>query len=438
MLAVFVSISDSRIAALIDASASRVVFAAPGVRMSTAGALGRAVQRLGHENVVIVVDCNEEVFRLGYGQLDAILHLREAGCRVRQSVGLRVGVLVCDARAWAFAPTALYVEPEVQSDETPNAIALTGSSIDDIVGVVTGAGRDASGNGLPAEVGPIGSGKSTVHGRGPKCGPPDIGVEDVSDQEITRATDALKQAPPIPFDIARQVRVFEPYIQYVEISLRGCAIQRHRIEVPKTIQGLDAGSEMSARLRTTFELIERNNEVSSRPLEENLKKIRDDFTRPLGKPWGRVLLRASRPLFDERIAAFKARLDEHRQSVVQSLEKNLELSRKQLVDYFLPMAQQAPPDSLLGQVSGRPTKEQVSEWLDAELLRVFPEPSDLVSDMTLDVQFRDVTYETLKEEGFGEKLRAAYPHVDWDKPFTEFDAARAREDHAPKTPASGI
>jgi hypothetical protein len=47
--------------------------------------------------------------------------------------------------------------------------------------------------------------------------------------------------------------------------------------------------------------------------------------------------------------------------------------------------------------------------------------------MTLDVQFRDVTYETLQEDGFAEHLREAYPQVDWDKPFTEFDAAGARD-----------
>ena len=48
--------------------------------------------------------------------------------------------------------------------------------------------------------------------------------------------------------------------------------------------------------------------------------------------------------------------------------------------------------------------------------------------MTLDVQFRDVTYETLKEEGLFEgELKDAYPQVEWEKPFAEFDAARQRE-----------
>ena len=46
---------------------------------------------------------------------------------------------------------------------------------------------------------------------------------------IERTQKALAQAPPVAFDVARQAGAFHPYIQYVEIRLRGCAIQRHRI-----------------------------------------------------------------------------------------------------------------------------------------------------------------------------------------------------------------
>ena len=48
--------------------------------------------------------------------------------------------------------------------------------------------------------------------------------------------------------------------------------------------------------------------------------------------------------------------------------------------------------------------------------------------MELKVQFRDVTYETLKEDGFAEALKKAYPLVDWDKPYGEFNAAKERGD----------
>jgi hypothetical protein len=133
-------------------------------------------------------------------------------------------------------------------------------------------------------------------------------------------------------------------------------------------------------------------------------------------------------LFDERIKDFEDKLDKHKKTVEASLKADLDKSRQELVEHFLPLVEKNPPNALLGQIAtGKPNRKQIAAWLEDELRGVFPEPSDLLSEMDLDVQFKDVTYETLTEDGFAEKLRKAYPHVDWDKPFAEFDAARARD-----------
>jgi len=44
----------------------------------------------------------------------------------------------------------------------------------------------------------------------------------------------LEEAPPVRFDVARQVRVFNAYLQYVELKLTGAAIQRHRLSIPSS------------------------------------------------------------------------------------------------------------------------------------------------------------------------------------------------------------
>jgi len=103
-------------------------------------------------------------------------------------------------------------------------------------------------------------------------------------------------------------------------------------------------------------------------------------------------------------------------------------SLDRLAKYYFPLVKAAPPDKLRGQVvSDPPTDDDIQRWLETELMSTFPEASKLVTEMTLEVQFRDVTYETLIKDGFGAALRAAYPYVDWDRPFNEFDAAKARD-----------
>lgn len=399
----FVAIADKKMALLIERANRRVVVAAPAIRDRTADAIVAIVDQIGADNLDVVLDCDEEVFRLGYGNLQAVERLRAAGINVRQASGLRVGLLIVDDRAWVYSPTALYVEAEVHSDETPNAVTLSAAEVEHL---------------LPSVVANY-EGEVAV----------EIGCEAVSDAKVSEVAESLENAPPIAFDVARQVRVFEPYIQYVEVSLKGCAIQRRRLEVPNSIQGLDPNADLSSRLHTRFDLIEKSSDVSSKSLERELEEIRKNFTRALGKPWGRVLLRSARKMFDARIEQFREKLAAHKQKVKQELSDVLGESRQKLIEHFLPLVKASPPDVFMGRLATeKPSDDQFRAILGAELDRKFPGAEELLTDMQLEVQFRDVTYETLNEDGFAESLREAYPHVDWDKPFDEFDAAKARDD----------
>ena len=413
----FQAMSAGKMASLIASATQRVAVVAPGLRETVVQALLDANARLGSQSVAVVLDCDEEVFRLGYGDLVSIQRLRQSGVDVRQGSGLRIGVLVCDSRAWVYAPTALYVQGEVHSDETPNAVELISTDVERLVWRVMPMA------GTKADCPPL----SPQYEAERREAQVEVGLAEVSTNALSQTAKALEVAPPVAFDVARQVRVFEPYIQYVEVSLAGCAIQRRRIEIPKVIQGIGTSPDLEQRLRTTFELIERGSNVSSKALEDELRLIREHFTRPLGKPWGRVVLRSARVTLDERLIAFRAKLAEHKDRVKADLGNRLEDSKKAVVDYYLPLVKESPPDALRGQLlSPSPDEDTIRRWLTLELERVFPKPEELITEMTLDVQFRDVTFETLNEDGFGAALRKAYPHVNWNKPFDAFNAAKAR------------
>jgi hypothetical protein len=87
---------------------------------------------------------------------------------------------------------------------------------------------------------PAGSGKLNARrSEGPSAHPRRASAGNRSSRSGVRLYDAsevsqkLKDAPPVPFDVARQVRVFESYLQYVELRLPGVAIQRRRIAIPR-------------------------------------------------------------------------------------------------------------------------------------------------------------------------------------------------------------
>jgi len=419
---VFESMSSGKIAGLVNRASKRVVLASPGLQDAVAQALENFWKRRGRSGVEVVLDCDEEVIRLGYGEINAVKRLKDAGIPLRQSTGLRVGVLIVDSRAWVFSPTALYVQDEVHSDETPNAVRLSSSEATRIVTRLSV--RENQEARLENEL------LSATGVSQADLPPLEVGLSEVSDQQLTSVTQNLEMVPPVPFDVTRQVRVFQPYIQYVDIQLQGCAIQRRRINIPQSILDVGLDAQIQDRLRTTFDVINRKSEVSSAALEDKLRKIRDAYTRSLGKPWGRVLLRAKRQDFDKAIEEFRKVVQEHEKKVREQLEKHLKDSLGQIITYYQPLVMERPPACLLGQITtAMPTGKQAKKWLEYELQGVFPDAEELIGAMRLEVHFRDVTFETLNEGGFGDLLRKAFPHVDWDKPFLEFNAAKEKAEH---------
>lgn len=164
--------------------------------------------------------------------------------------------------------------------------------------------------------------------------------------------------------------------------------------------------------------------MSSKPLEDELNQIRKDFIPSLGKKHGRVVLKGAKSHLEKRLHEFGLKLSSYQDNIAKELQKHLDESKKQVVDYYLQRAIDTPPDALLGQsLFGKPTKEDVCKWLETELDKVFPKAKSLVSNMSLEIRYKDVTFETLNREDFLEAVKSAFPNVNWNKAHDEFKAA---------------
>jgi hypothetical protein len=354
---IFCALDSKRMAARIRFAKHRVCYVAPGLQLSVAQAICEVVERFPAITITVCIDFDERVMRMGYGDIEAMRLLKGTNVPVMNSPGLRSAVLIVDDEGFVYTPTALYLENEPQGEETPNAICLQREQIAQVLLRLSPTAK--------AEA--IAAASSEQERQAIEAIPIEIGVDKVSPHKFQEVDESLRLAPPVKFDVARQVHVFEPYLQYVEIGLRGAAIQRRRVEIPKAIQKLGAGKDLEGRLRTTFDLIEKDSKVSSKALEDELNKIRKDLTRELGRKFGRVILKAQRALFDQRITEFRVKLKAHQKSVNAKIEEKLVKSRKEVVEHYLPIAAAQPPDELLGGL-----------------------------------------------------LKEAYPDVNWDKPYEEF------------------
>jgi hypothetical protein len=393
-----------------------VCYAAPGIQREPADAMVEVAGRFGPECVTVCLDFDERVIRMGFGDLAAVKALRDSGIAVNSTPGLRTGLVIVDHHGYIFTPTALYLEADHRPAEAPNAMRLSEHQVKEALARLSPAAKAMA----------IAFASSDEEKQQIREQVVEVPSVKVADKEFAAVEKRLKEAPPVPFDIARQVRVFNAYLQYVELKLSGAAIERHRLAIPSSIQKLGGSKDLDGRLRTTFDLIEKGGKFSSKSLELALNEIRNNLTRSLAKDHGRVLLKQAKPHLEARLAKFRDELQAHQDKVKKELQGHLEGSRKQIVDYFVPRVVKDPPDAMRGQFL-KFDKAEARKWLDSELGRVFPEAGALIQNMQLEVRYKDVTFETLNREDFLEAVKAAFPEIDWEKTYEEFRAAGEKE-----------
>lgn len=401
---VFVTLTSTRIADEVVQARERIALAAPGLSCEVATALANA--RLRGVRVAVVLDCNDDVCRLGYGEVEAVRHLVTSGITVGQCPGLRAGVLIVDGKGWAFTPTPLSVERERQSDETPNAVRLSRGQAQELLeALAPQVVTDQLQFFLPQ---------------------PEIGATPLAQTELKKVEKSLQETPPLNFDLQRQVRVFQPYIQYVELSLVGCSIGRHTVTLPPSLAPLAKQQAVQARLRTTYNLISEKSKLSDKHLQDELAAIRKAFTRQVKSLGGSVMLRGKRSQIDARLKTVEEKVEKHKELIRKSLQREIDTSLTQLQNALLPLVHRNPPDDLLnGCMSEKPSREDAKRWLEHELRKVFPTPDQVVKEIELKCVFKDVTYESLNQADLQVELKRAFPAVPWEKPFSEFDAAKA-------------
>ena len=416
--ALFCSLTPFRIAELVRHAQHTVCYAGPGIQLDLAQAMAEVAGRLGSEMLTVSLDFDDRVMRMGYGDIGAVTLLLDAGVAVQSSPGLRTALIVVDNEGYIFTPTALYLEAEPTDGTAANAIRMSGEQVAQALARLSPAAKTIA----------IAQAKTPEAKQRIEALSVDVVSAPITPAKLAEVASSLKEAPPVRFDLARQVRVFEPYLQYVELSLTGAAIQRHRLAIPPNIQKLGGSKELENRLRTTFELIEKGSKLSSKPLEDALNEIRKNFTPSLGRDHGRVVLKAAKPHLVERLTEFRAKLGAHQKAVEADLQKHLDTSREQIVAHYEPRVVEARPDALLGQsLNGEISEAAANRWLHGELDRVFPSAESLIHEMRLEERYKDVTFETLNREDFLDSVKDAFPDVDWQKAYSEFKAAGQSE-----------
>jgi len=391
------TVDDARLIELIRSAERRLVLMAPGVSDAVAAALCHKWVELGADSVSVILDVDGEVCRLGYGSITAIQRLEEQarvlGTMVSHQPGARIGLMATEATLVVFSPTPLLVEAGPRTDRTTNAIQLT--FVPEAVKAEVGMGDN-------------GSMDQTV------------GLDRVPSQDIDVIAADLERNPPMKFDVARTVRVFNAQFEFVELTVTGYRLSRKSVTVPADLSGLDEGARRL--LRSSFRLVEENGALSGDRVARMRRRIAKRFLINL-EGYGTVVLRSNKASFVRAVERLKRFVGLYQEHVEETLQKEMDTNCAALVDTLLPTVRERPPSRWRKFAGNAPDEQALRSLLKQELSSAYGSAGSLINRMQVTVTFKGVTYESLTNPAFVELVTRKIPNL--PAVHEEYDAARA-------------
>ena len=391
-----VSLRDIELEGQVSCARRRLVVIAPGLSEAVAKAVVKKWHELGRDAVQVVLDPDPEVCRLGLGDLAALRILHETaeqiGGRIYQQQGLRVGVIVTDETTTVYSPTPRLIEAGGQPGERQNAFRFDTPILDPAA---------------PADYDLLSI---------------DVHPEPMERADLQKTTQDLDANPPVKFDLARKVRVFNARFEFVEFELHGLFLSRKRVAIPSDLMGLAKDPKAQKLLRSSFQLIDENSDLSG----DRVTRLKQFIVKTylINLPgYGTVILRSDKEKFQVAVKALERYVHRFQRRLKKKLQKAIDTNREVLTLALLPSVAKNPPVRWKRFLGEYPNDQQVERMLRRELTGAFGDSDDVFHDMNVKAIFKGVTYESLSDPDFMRIASQAIPLL--DTLHDEFDAAKA-------------
>lgn len=379
----FTVATDGVVSDLVREARERLVVVAPALPAVVADALLDRIAALDGDAIALVLDSDPEVYRLGYGTLEVTEAVAAAagakGIAIRQQPGIRIGLVISDARTLIFTPVPALVEAGPNTHGQANAICL--STPPEAVEADLGLG-DA---------------------------PARVGARLLTPDDLDAVRVDLEANPPQKFDLARIVNTFNAYIEFVELEVRGTEVARHLVTIPSHLMAV-VPARTRKNLRTSCRVVAEDDAISGEKVAQERRLHTRRFLKVI-PGYGTAIRRKDRDEFDKAVARLKSSVAAFGDKVQAKLQSQIERSINELERSLLPALVKRPPEAWIPVTGELPDKDTIRSLLNFELREAFGTAAEMIRHMSVTCQFKGVTYEMLNDPAFMEKARAAFPDL---------------------------
>ena len=438
----FETATDEMLVNQIRKARNRIVFMAPGVSETVADALVNAARQQRSSSVTVILDVDEEAWRIGYGDTDGLEHLiqHQRRIRLRKHSGVRIGLLMADSVVTIWSPTPRSVDAERESGQ-PNAVVLDGALIENnavVREVHRDAIQDTESNMRQPSSDAVAEGTSNLTKELEMRLQDDSGgQQDIQPGELEELVKELQENPPAPFDLARKVRVFSTRFQYVETEVQGVELTGRKIKISSFLLNSDLPGSLQDVLETQIRPYRTKEEI---PFDVPcIVRGQIAYDRDQEKILGPMNQREIRGIWNDiqhrylvRIPKFGTLIRKREMAKFRSESECYECVIKDWVKQFRAHSEKEE-ETLISEIV-KVIQNRIQQSGRREKFESFDFKTEVRKGLTgmrvieprVRIIIKDVSWESSRDQEFTDALRKALPAEELEGWFEEFVAAEER------------
>jgi hypothetical protein len=247
------SINTFLINDLIKSGSQRIFLSMPGLFLETVKVVIDKFQS-GFKNIKVIINCSEKIIRQGYGEIEAVQKLRDAGVPVfDQSDNLVSFIIVDDTGYFLFPQSRIFLE---ESHNVRNAIEMDPFSMEQLIGIFfppePGEQKqfeDKLSNALILSSQRINK-IDDILGEAKN-----LHVSPLEDKKFNPVREAIEKNPPMHPDLKRELEYYTTYLLWIEMKFKGANISKKTITIPKHVLPINS-EDLRKRLSSQLKLFE--------------------------------------------------------------------------------------------------------------------------------------------------------------------------------------
>jgi hypothetical protein len=194
------------------------------------------------------------------------------------------------------------------------------------------------------------------------------------------------------------------------------------VSIPSDLMGLAKDPKAQKLLRSSFQLIEDDSEVSGERVTRLKQFIAKTYLTNL-PTYGTVILRSNKESFQIAVRALERYVRRFQRQLKRKLQQAIDAKREVLTSALLPSVAKNPPPRWKRFIGEHPSDREIEDMLRSELTDAFGNSNSVFQNMTVKAIFKGITYELLSDPEF---MRIASRELRLPGALhNEFDAAKA-------------